>query len=99
MDLRILLLCWVLYAALGILGAQCSHSAFHSGEKLLLIKGEGYLTAAWNQDRGWYNFQLVYVYIKKSALVLSHHQSGNSLALREVVRRLILRSLPDQAIL
>lgn len=37
-----LLLFWVPYDALGALGTQCSHC----GEKLLVVKVEGYLAVA-----------------------------------------------------
>lgn len=79
-----LLLCWVPYAALGVLWAQCGHC----GEKLLVIKGKGHLTATWNQDHAQYAFQLVYKYMgKKIALVLSHHHlSAHPCALSSLAR-------------
>lgn len=81
-----LLLCWVPYAAPGILGAHCGHCS----EKLLVIKGEGYLTAAQNQDHAQYTFQPVNKYKKTkcSCSVPSPVLQGcPSLALQELLIR------------
>lgn len=94
-----LLLCWVPYTALGVLGAQCGHCS----EKLLVIKGKGYLPAAWNRDHAQYTFQLVYKYIKKKCSgsvpspALQDCKECNSLALQELIIRFIWFGLSSNA--